>query len=146
MAGTDRFDVFEKDYLETDGELRRIKPKSVMAGTAYSTDGATKALRELMPDVEFPNPKPVAFLSDLITYATRGREHDVVLDIFAGSGTTGMRCFDANALDGGNRTLSSCNCRNPPPATTIRQLPTYAKNASGGLSISGTQMIQESSA
>lgn len=37
------FRIYEKDYLETDGEIRRIKPKSVMYGANYSTDGATKA-------------------------------------------------------------------------------------------------------
>lgn len=98
-----KFDIFEKDYLETDGEIKRLKPKSVMSGTAYSTDGATKAFRELMGDIEFSNPKPVPFLSDLISYATNATENAIVMDFFAGSGTTGHAVFESNSRDGGNR-------------------------------------------
>ena len=98
-----RYDVFEKDYLETDGEIRRIKPKSVMAGTDYSTDGATKSFRELMPDMDFSNPKSVPFLRDLVSYSTNASEEDLVLDFFAGSGTTAHAVFELNKFDDGNR-------------------------------------------
>ncbi len=98
-----RLDVFEKDYLEQDGAVRRIKPKSVMAGTSYSTDGATKAFRQLLPDVEFPNPKPVPFIQDLVGYSTVPGGDEIVLDFFAGSGTTAHAVLEQNGKDGGNR-------------------------------------------
>ena len=99
----ERFDIFEKDYLEIDGQLRRIKPKSVMAGTEYSTDGATKQYRELMGPVDFSNPKPIAFVKDLVDYSTASDIDDVVLDFFAGSSTTAHAVMQLNAEDGGNR-------------------------------------------
>ncbi|BBO23203.1 adenine specific DNA methylase Mod [Candidatus Nitrosymbiomonas proteolyticus] len=122
VGGSSKFDVFEKDYLETDGELKRIKPKSVMSGTAYSTDGATKAFRELMGDIEFSNPKPVPFLSDLISYATNPTENAIVLDFFAGSGTTGHAVFESNARDGGNRRFVLVQLPEPVEDTRISSI------------------------
>ena len=65
-----KFNIYEKDYLESDKGARRIRPKSVLSGAAYSTDVATKEYRALMGNIEFSNPKPTALLSDLITYAS----------------------------------------------------------------------------
>lgn len=102
QVGNDgRYDIFEKDYLELDGEMRRIKPKSVMMGTDYSTDKATKTYRELMKNIDFNNPKPIAFLKDLIDYAVS--YNDIILDFFGGSSTTAHAVMQLNAEDGGNR-------------------------------------------
>lgn len=49
----------------------------------------------------FQNPKPVSDLKQLIGYLTT--DGDVVLDFFAGSGTTGHAVMTQNAADGGNR-------------------------------------------
>ena len=98
---SDRFDVFEKDYLYRNGEIKRIKPKSVLSGSAFSTDGATKAYRKLMPDIDFTSPKPVGFIKQLVSYATT--IDDIVLDFFAGSGTLAHAVNELNAEDGGNR-------------------------------------------
>ena len=98
-----KFDVFEKDYLATDGVIRRIKPKSVMSGTNYSTDGATKAFRSLLPDTPFTNPKPVPFLKDLLSYATTPSEGEIVFDFFAGSCSVAHAALELNREDSGNR-------------------------------------------
>jgi len=122
VGSSGKYDVFEKDYLESDGEVKRLKPKSVMSGTAYSTDGATKAFRELMGDIEFSNPKPVTFLSDLISYATNPEENAIVLDFFAGSGTTGHAVFESNAKDGGNRSFVLVQLPEPVENGRIRSI------------------------
>jgi adenine-specific DNA-methyltransferase len=69
VQGTDRYNIYEKNYLESDGEIKRLKPKSVLSGADYSTDGATKSYRALLPEADFDNPKPVPMIEDLITYA-----------------------------------------------------------------------------
>lgn len=99
---TGKFNIYEKDYLEQDGEVRRIKPKTVMAGTTYSTDVASKQYKALMGDIEFTSPKSVQFVQDLITYSTDPDEN-IVLDFFAGSGTTAHAVFLRNTIDNGKR-------------------------------------------
>lgn len=58
-------------------------------------------LRKL--DLEFENPKPVAFTKSLIQAFTKSNDRDLVLDFFAGSGTTAHAVVEANKSDNGNR-------------------------------------------
>jgi adenine-specific DNA-methyltransferase len=103
VQGTDRYNIYEKDYIEQDGELKRIKPKSVMAGSAYSTDGATKKYRSIMGEIDFTNPKSVEFIKDLVEYCCPPDNNSIILDFFSGSGTTAQAILELNASDGGNR-------------------------------------------
>ena len=48
-------------------------------------------------------PKPTRLIVRLAQIATRPTGNDIVLDFFAGSGTTGHAVIDLNRLDGGNR-------------------------------------------
>jgi len=101
VGSTGRYDVFVKNYLQEDGEQRRMKPKSVWFGSDVSTDGATKAFHQLMPDVDFSNPKPVAFVKDLLDYATD--DDEIVMDFFAGACPLAEATLELNRADGGNR-------------------------------------------
>lgn len=58
-------------------------------------------LRKL--ELEFENPKPVEFTKSLIQAFTKPNNSDIVLDFFAGSGTTAHALIEANKQDGGNR-------------------------------------------
>lgn len=49
----------------------------------------------------FDNPKPVKMIKDLIKLSTKN--DDIILDFFAGSGTTAEAVMQLNAEDGGNR-------------------------------------------
>lgn len=98
-----KYNIYEKDYLESDDGARRVRPKSVLSGAQYSTDVATKEYRALMGKIDFSNPKPVALLTDLIIYATYPNENAVILDFFSGSSTTAHAVFNANSIDSGNR-------------------------------------------
>ncbi|VVB65823.1 DNA methylase [Candidatus Gugararchaeum adminiculabundum] len=116
VGNNGKFDVFEKDYLETNGEIRRLKPKSIMMGSNYSTDGATKAFREIFPEAsEFTNPKPVPFLRDMVAYSTLPNEEHIILDFYAGSGTTAHAVLEQNADDGGNRKFILVQLPEPMP-------------------------------
>lgn len=51
----------------------------------------------------FDNPKPTRLVRRILELATRPGREDLVLDFFAGSGTTGAAVLAQNAADGGNR-------------------------------------------
>ena len=99
-----KYNIYEKDYLESEDGARRVRPKSVISGAVYSTDVATKEYRSIMGKVDFSNPKSVAFLMDLIIYATYPDEEAIVLDFFSGSSTTAHAVMKANIAENcGNR-------------------------------------------
>ncbi len=101
VENSDRWNAFYRVYLEANGEMRTSKPKSVWAGTKYSSDAGIKALRALLPDTTFASPKAVGFLADVITHSTC--DDEIVLDYFGGSGTTFQALIQVNRLDGGMR-------------------------------------------
>lgn len=58
-------------------------------------------LCNILPDVEFDNPKPVALVNEILVYFSTDK--DICLDYFAGSGTTGHAVINRNRDDGHNR-------------------------------------------
>jgi len=58
--------------------------------------------------IKFNNPKPVSLIKFLIKVTTRQPKDYLVLDFFAGSGTTGHAVFDLNKKDGGDRKFILC--------------------------------------
>lgn len=64
------------------------------------TDEAAKELRELVPWIKF-TPKPTRLIQHLLQIATD--KDSLILDSFAGSGTTGHAVLKQNAEDGGHR-------------------------------------------
>ena len=98
-----KYNIYQKDYLESNEGARRVRPKSVLSGSAYSTDVSTKEYRNLMGKIDFSNPKSVTFLSDMIIYATQSDEGAIILDFFSGSSTTAHAVLNANLEENGNR-------------------------------------------
>ncbi|MDP4007748.1 MAG: site-specific DNA-methyltransferase [Candidatus Peregrinibacteria bacterium] len=66
-----------------------------------TTDQASKELNELMGAKVFDFPKPTGLIRRMLTVATESE--DIVLDFFAGSGTTAHAVMELNSKDGGNR-------------------------------------------
>jgi adenine-specific DNA-methyltransferase len=69
-------------------------------GPATTTDGV-KELRFILPNNNFDNPKPTALVTKIIKHAVGASA--IILDSFAGSGTTAHAVLKANKDDGGNR-------------------------------------------
>jgi len=92
--------AYEKIYYE-EGEVKVIKERSILYHLANTGDG-TKVLTELFSEKDkFPNPKPVELIKWIFTYSTQ--KDSIVLDSFAGSGTSMHAVMDLNKEDGGNR-------------------------------------------
>jgi len=69
----------------------------------YMNQAATKYVRDEIFDGKnyFTSPKPVDFIKKLIQYSSN--DENIILDFFAGSGTTADAVMQLNAKDGGNR-------------------------------------------
>ena len=68
----------------------------------FMNQSATKGLKELNMVEAFSFPKSVEFIQEIINHATNDN-HDIILDFFAGSGTTAHAVMAQNAQDNGNR-------------------------------------------
>ena len=70
-----------------------------------ATDQATSELEELIGRGVFPFPKPPQLVQKAISYIINGEDEKdcIVLDFFAGSGTTGHAVVNQNMIDGGSR-------------------------------------------
>ena len=76
----------------------------VMPSVIYKqSQVAVKYLRKLMGDKVFDNPKDHEILARLIRYVTSPHENDIVLDFFAGSGSTAEAVLELNHNDKSNR-------------------------------------------
>ena len=101
--------VFEKDYL--DGR-EAIKPTSVWDFKDVNSERGTEQFMELGFEKEvFPKPKPIGTIKRTLQLATN--DDCIILDFFAGSGTTGHAVMQLNAEDGGNRKFILCQIDEP---------------------------------
>lgn len=75
----------------------------------YSNDNAKKEFDKIFVNGEdiFKNPKPSCLIKDLIKMVCTNPS-SIILDFFAGSGTTGHAVLDLNEKDGGNRQFILC--------------------------------------
>jgi len=97
------YQIFTKDrYFEGKG----VKPKSFWFKPEYSGATGTKIIKELLGDKVFSYPKSVYLVKDTIEISTD--KDDIVLDFFAGSGTTAQAVLELNKEDGGNRKFILC--------------------------------------
>ena len=68
-----------------------------------TTANATKSLQNLLGKNIFNNPKPVDLIKRFIQLGVYNPDKSLILDFFAGSGTTGQAVWELNKEDGGNR-------------------------------------------
>lgn len=72
------------------------------AEVGMSQDG-TKEITEIFGEKKFSFPKPSSLIQHLISIATLTDKSSLILDAFAGSGTTAHAVLKLNESDGGNR-------------------------------------------
>ncbi len=90
-----------KQYLKDEnGNEKKLKVTSIIEG--IFTQHGTKEIENLFDTVDyFPYPKPSSVVKHLMEFSTES--DDLVLDFFAGSGTSAQAVMDLNKADGGNR-------------------------------------------
>lgn len=101
----DGYSIYKKQRPEL-GELPSKKPKSIFYKPEYSSGNGTQQIKDLLGDKLFSNPKPLNLIQDILQVSTD--KNSIILDFFAGSGTTGHAVMQLNAEDGGNRKFILC--------------------------------------
>ena len=92
------------------GDVFAVKPRTLWYKPEYQSSNGTIMLREIFnQNGTFDYPKAVPFVADLLRFANVGPD-DIVLDSFAGSGTTGHAVLALNQEDGGNRKFILVEC------------------------------------
>ena len=98
-------DKFKPYWINRD-DSRVKKMKTLLNSETYSVgtnEDATDELDQLVGNTEFQYPKPVSLIEALVLAGTHGKKDSIVLDFFAGSGTTLHAVANANLFDGGSR-------------------------------------------
>lgn len=90
-----QYNIYEKYRKST------YTPKSIWDENAFLTETGTVELHNLGFSNEFDFPKPISLIKRCVQLATE--EDDIILDFFAGSGTTAHAVMQLNKEDGGNR-------------------------------------------
>lgn len=87
-----------------------IKPtKSIQErdGVGFTVSGSAE-LKEILGNPSFSFPKPTSLIKYLIRMYSYKYKNEVIMDFFAGSGTTAQAVLELNKEDGGNRKFIVC--------------------------------------
>ena len=98
------WNVYTKQYFKVDNEnnpiIRALPPVAVIE--KYSSTMATKEMESLFGKTKiFDYSKPYQLIRNILLFGSD--YNDIILDFFAGSGTTAHAVMTLNAEDGGNR-------------------------------------------
>lgn len=113
--------AFENDMVEVQKKGEEYIPYERLYGNEedessklYSSwiddvDNSTGAslVKDILPNEKFGYPKATDYIFKILRMAN-SKENAIVLDFFAGSGTTGHAVLDLNEQDGGRRTFILC--------------------------------------
>jgi adenine-specific DNA-methyltransferase len=110
-----RFQRFEDESYKT--PTNHIRDKIITPlldkenGNVDTNETASSQLEELFGSKVFDFSKPVSLIKYLINFLVN--DDDIILDFFAGSGTTGHAVMQLNADDGGKRKFILCQVDEP---------------------------------
>ncbi len=78
-------------------------PKTWWDNSQYASANGTRQLLGMLGDRDFDFPKSIELVKDCLTASMNGFANRIVLDYFAGSGTTGHAVINLNREDNGER-------------------------------------------
>jgi adenine-specific DNA-methyltransferase len=100
-----KWQVYFKMYLYENGKERKMKPRTILLNVGMTKDG-TNELKEIFGRKVFDYPKPTALIQHLLQI--HPNKEAIILDFFAGTGTTAHAVLKINNNDGGNRKFILC--------------------------------------
>ena len=120
-------DDFSIRYIRKNKRI--LKPANLVNkqnGNVGTNEDAGKELKNLNLEGVFSNPKPTSLIKYLVNM--NSKEDDIILDFFAGSGTTGDAVMRLNAEDGGNRKYVLVQLDEPIKEKTNKEAYDFVKN------------------
>ncbi|MFA5113512.1 MAG: site-specific DNA-methyltransferase [Candidatus Margulisiibacteriota bacterium] len=96
---------YEKVYF-SEGEVKIIKERSILYDIATTADGTNELTQIFGKKDIFGNPKPTELIKFFLQYGAK--QNAIVLDFFAGSGTTAQAVLSINKDDDGDRQFILC--------------------------------------
>lgn len=101
----DEYTLSMKEYLLIDNKTLLPRPKEYPYSNLIlefpNTEGTKGLLKIFNKSDTFPSPKPLNLVMHLLRIVSQ--KNSIILDFFAGSGTTGQAVLELNKEDGGNR-------------------------------------------
>ncbi|MCI6641061.1 MULTISPECIES: site-specific DNA-methyltransferase [Campylobacter] len=95
---------FIKKQRPSLGDLPSKKIKTTCYSPKYSTSVSSNTIKEIFNNESvFNYSKSIYLIKDFLQISTTPNSNDIILDFFAGSGTTAHAVMELNAEDGGNR-------------------------------------------
>lgn len=94
------------DYVVLEKEDGISWTSSKLLNKKYNNSSGTKELNDILINNLFSYPKPSIMIKDLLSIINN--KNAIVLDFFAGSGTTGQAVLELNKEDGGKREFILC--------------------------------------
>ena len=118
-------------------EANQMVPVDVwMWSEVGSSDDGGKTVKEIFGSAVFDNPKPVGLVGKVISLLRKSDA--VILDSFAGSGTTAHAVLEANKRDGGKRRFILVEMEDYADAVTAERV----RRVINGYEFSGTQKTE----
>lgn len=100
VIGRDEDGAVQAKYREQKGVI----PKRVWNMQSHNAEnGGSLVVSKLIPDRRFPFPKSLYAVEDALRFFAANKPEAIVLDFFAGSGTTAHAVMRLNRQDGGSR-------------------------------------------
>lgn len=93
----------EDDEKKASGNFGQVAATTFLPQEVGMTQDGTKEITDIFGDKMFAFPKPTSVISYYLKIATARNKTAIILDFFAGSGTTLHATMKLNAEDGGNR-------------------------------------------
>ena len=85
------------------------KSKTIWTDSKYDANThGTNIIKDIFGESVFDFPKSIYTLKDIVFLLSKNLENSIILDFFAGSGTTGHAVLELNKEDGGNRKFILC--------------------------------------
>lgn len=106
------FSELKCEQIDKSLAIRRYKTtyryKTVWTDKKYNANVYGSQLLSKIVNVDFPYPKSLYNTKECLSAVLRNKKNSIVLDYFAGSGTTAHALMELNKEDGGNRQCIIC--------------------------------------